>query len=309
MSWVVIFSWWESNPRPAWVLGMRFNHWVGLVGWLECCWGWNPNETNPGMSLALFWLLSSVSRSLWDLFPLSQTAKTDDDDDDEKKIFLFVAGGGTRSICLLRFPGRDREKKKKKRGGGCWLTGWLLLLCLFAVYWHWVARKEGREEAGVGFVSLVPRFLEMVWERQRCSAELFEEEFGGWVFGWRVFVGFETVGRIRTGVLWDWVLGWRTWGGGEEEAGRRRRGSRELHMKGLEKGQKSVEEEEEETRSLFLLWVNCGVVMRLARSCCFGDHPSSRTRWWSPLPLMKKLCQETAAAVAVFCCKGALSGG
>jgi hypothetical protein len=77
------------------------------------------------------------------LSSLSQTAKTDDDDDDEKKIFLFVAGGGARSICLLRFPGRDREKKKK-RGGGCWLAGWLLL-CLFAVYWHWVARKEGKK--------------------------------------------------------------------------------------------------------------------------------------------------------------------
>jgi len=93
------------------------------------------------------------------LSSLSQTAKTDDDDDDddddEKKIFLFVAGGGTRSICLLRFPGRDREKKKKKRGGGCWLTGWLLLLCLFSVYWHWVARKEGRKERSwCGFCEL-----------------------------------------------------------------------------------------------------------------------------------------------------------
>jgi len=71
---------------------------------------------------------------------------------------LFVAGGGALWICLLGFPGRDREKrkkKKKKREGGRWLTGWLLLLCLFAVYWHWVARKEGRKERSwYGFCEL-----------------------------------------------------------------------------------------------------------------------------------------------------------
>ncbi len=99
------------------------------------------------MSLALFWFVFCLSLSVRPSLTLSQTAKTDDDDDDGKKIFLFAAGGGALWVCLLRVPDRDREKKKtkKKRGGGCWLTGWLLLLCLFAVYWHWVVRKEGKK--------------------------------------------------------------------------------------------------------------------------------------------------------------------
>jgi len=227
----------------------------------------------------------------------------------KRSFCLLLAAVRFGFVCWVRVGterrGRRRRRRRERAVAG-WLAGFFFFASLRFIGIGLQGRKEGRKEAGVGFVSLAPRLLEMVWERQRC----FAEEFGGWVFGWRVFVGFETVGRIRTGVQWDWVLGWRTWGGGEEEAGRRRRriGSWELHMKGLEKGQKSVEEEEE-TRSLFLLWVNCGVVLRLARCCCFGDHPSSRTRWWCPLPLMKILCQETVAAVAVFCCKGALSGG
>ncbi len=77
-----------------------------------------------------------------------------------RKKDLFVCGWRRCAFDLfVAFSGSGQREEEEERGR--LLAGWLASSLPFCGLLA-LGCKEGRKEAGVGFVSLVPRFLEMV---------------------------------------------------------------------------------------------------------------------------------------------------